>query len=54
MGSSLVSLKMIFEALPSAPIRFKFNTLSKKILKIPEHNLEIYLEVEHWSAILRI
>ena len=44
----LVSLEMIFEA----PIRFKFQTLSKKTLKIPEHNLGIYLEVEHWSATL--
>ena len=41
IGSSLASLKMIFEALRSELFRFKFNALSSKILKIPEFNLTI-------------
>ena len=39
MGSSLVSLVMIFKALQSELFRFKFCTLTLKILKIPEFNL---------------
>ena len=38
---SLVSSEMIFEALQSELSRFKFDTLSSKILKIPEFNLNI-------------
>ena len=39
MGS--VSLERIFEALQSELFRYKFPTLSSKILKIPEFNLSI-------------
>ena len=41
ISSSLVSSEMIFEALQSELSRFKFDTLSSKILKIPEFNLFI-------------
>ena len=38
IGSSLVSLKMIFKALPFELFRWKFRILGWKILKIPEFN----------------
>ena len=41
MGSTLVSLRMIFKALQSELFRFKFHSLSSKILKIPEFSLLI-------------
>ena len=41
IDSSLVSLKIIFEALQSELFKFKFYILSSKILKIPEFNLMI-------------
>ena len=41
IGSSLVSFKMIFEALQSKLPRFEFQSLSSKILKIPEFSLVI-------------
>ena len=37
IGSSLISLEMIFQALHSEPFRFKFHSLSPKI---PELNLD--------------
>ena len=40
-GSSQVSLEMIFNVLQSELFRFKFHSLSSKILKIPEFNLYI-------------
>ena len=52
IGSSLVSLEMIFEALQSELFRFKFHTLSSKILKIPEFNLYMFqhhFEI-HWNG----
>ena len=39
IGSSLISLEMIFEALQSELFRFKFHILNSKILKILEFNL---------------
>ena len=39
--SRLVSHRKIFEDLQSELFRFKFNSLSSKILKIPEFNLRI-------------
>ena len=43
IGSSLVSLEMIFEALQSELFRFEFHTLSSKILKIQtEFNLVMH------------
>ena len=39
IGSSSVSFEMIFEALQSELFKFKFDSLSSKILKIPEFNL---------------
>ena len=41
IGSSLVSLEMIFQALHSELFRFKFHSLGSKIEKIPEFNLSI-------------
>ena len=41
IGSSSVSLKMIFKPPQSGLFRFKFRTLSSKILKIPEFNLRM-------------
>ena len=39
IGSGLVSLEMIFEALQSELLRFIFSLLSSKILKFPGFNL---------------
>ena len=41
IGSSLVSLEMIFRALHSELFRFKFHSLGSKIEKIPEFSLTI-------------
>ena len=41
IDSGLVSFYMIFEALQSALFGFNFHSLSSKILKIPEFNLQI-------------
>ena len=43
ISSSLVSFGMIFEALQSDRFRFKFHSLGSKILKIPEFNLDIFI-----------
>ena len=43
IGSRLVSLEMIFEALQSKLFRLNFQSLSSKILKIPEFNLAMNL-----------
>ena len=42
IGSSLISLQMIFWALPSELFRFKFHSLGSKIQKFPDFNLTIY------------
>ena len=44
IGSSLISLWMIFEALQSELFRFKFHSLGSKILKFPEFNLTMSLK----------
>ena len=49
MGSSLLSLEMIFEAPRSELFRFKFSTLSSKILKIPEFYLAITTFEDFWT-----
>ena len=41
IGSSLVSSRMIFQALRSDLFSFKFHSLRSKILKFPEFNLPI-------------
>ena len=41
IGSSLISLEMILEALQSELFRFKFHILSSKILKLPEINVSM-------------
>ena len=41
IGSSLVSLEMIFQALYSELFKFKFYSLGSKIKKIPEFSLVI-------------
>ena len=41
MGSTLVSLRMIFKALQSELFRLKFHFLESKLQKIPEFNLMI-------------
>ena len=41
IGSSWISFGMILEALKSEQLRFKFQSLSSEILKIPEFNLSI-------------
>ena len=41
IGSSLVSLQTIFEALQSELFRYKSHSLGSKILKFPEFNLNI-------------
>ena len=41
IASSLISFEMIFRVLQSELFRFKFKSLSSKIVKIPEFNLRI-------------
>ena len=43
IASSLISFEMIFRVLQSELFRFKFKSLSSKIVKIPEFNLSMYL-----------
>ena len=45
-GPSLESFQMIFEALQSELFRFKFHSLSSKILKITEFSLCIWSDTE--------
>ena len=49
IGSSLISLERIFEALQSELFRFKSHILSSKILKIPEFNLYIAYNIGLYS-----
>ena len=54
IGSSMISLEMIFEALRSELFRFKFHILSSKILKFSEFNLLILddpYRAVRWSLI---
>ena len=44
MSSSLVPFPMIFEALQSELLDFKFHSWNSKILKIPEFNLALTLK----------
>ena len=58
MGSTLVSLRMIFKALQSELFRLKFHSLSSKIEKFPEFNLlildfmEIFQKLENIKLLL--
>ena len=45
MGSTLVSLRMIFKALKSELFRLKFHLLESKLQKIPKFNLTISRQI---------